>query len=101
MNTTGIVFLSLGGLFLLIPIIVALAIGNYKIMMFSLLSIFWFFLFFPVNYSAPENEDVKDGKAIYVEEINIGLNENGDTIYNYSTYHLEWLPEWKYGRKQN
>jgi large subunit ribosomal protein L10 len=40
-------------------------------------------------------------KAAYVEEVNIGLDTNGDTLYNYSTYRLEWLPEWKYGRKQN
>ena len=30
----------------------------------------------------------------YVRSVN-----NGDTLYNYSTYRLEWLPEWKYERK--
>ena len=61
----------------------------------------FFSVFFSVNYPNPTKDDVKDRKAIYIEEINVGLDINGDTLYNYSTYRLEWLPEWKYGRKQN
>ena len=100
MNTAGIIFLSLGILFLVIPAIISLVKQEATYMAFSALSIVWF-LFFPlVNFPKPTKKDVKDGKAIYVEEANIGLNVNGDTLYNYSTYRLEWLPEWKYGRKQ-
>lgn len=99
MNTGGIVFLSLGALFMLIPIIIALAKQEYHIIIFSLLSLIWFTLFPEVNYPEPTNNDVKNGKATYIEEVNVALDENGDTLYNYSTYRLEWLPEWKYGRK--
>ena len=101
MNIAGIVFLSLGVLFVLIPAIISIVKHNATYMLFSIMSIFWFTLFSVVNYPYPTNNDVKDGKAIYVEEVNVGLNANGDTLYNYSTYRLEWLPEWKYGRKQN
>ena len=99
MNTAGIVFLSLGILLILMPIVIALAIGEYQVMLLSLLSIVCFMLFPIVNYPDPTKNDVKEGKAIYVEEVNVALDANGDTLYNYSTYRLEWLPEWKYGRK--
>lgn len=100
MNTPGIIFLSLGILFLVIPAIISLVKKDAVYLAFSTLSIFWFMFFPLVNYPEPTNADVKDGKAIYVEEINVGLDINGDTLYNYSTYRLEWLPEWKYRRKQ-
>ena len=100
MNTAGIIFLSLGILFVLIPAIISLVKHEVIYIVFSVLSIIWFMLFPLVNYPEPSKEDVKDGKAIYVEEVNVGLDANGDTLYNYSTYRLEWLPEWKYGRKQ-
>lgn len=100
MNTAGIIFLSLGILFLVIPTIISLVKHEVIYMIFSIMSIIWFVLFPIVNYSKPTKDDVKDGKAIYVEEVNIGLDVNGDTLYNYSTYRLEWLPEWEYGRKQ-
>lgn len=59
------------------------------------------FMFFPmVNYPEPTKNDVKEGKTIYIEEVNVVLDMNGNTLYNYSIYRLDWLPEWKYGRKQ-
>lgn len=99
MNTIGIVFLSLGILFVLIPAIISLVKKDAVYLIISILSILWFMFFPIVNYPDPTKDDVKDGKAIYVEEVNVGLDINGDTLYNYSTYRLEWLPEWKYGRK--
>ena len=99
-NTEGIIFLSLGVLFILIPVIISLVKHDTVYMFYSIMSIVWFILFPLVNYPKPTKSYVKDGKAIYVEEVNVGLNINGDTLYNYSTYRLEWLPEWKYGRKQ-
>ena len=101
MNTLGIVFLSLGILCILIPVIIAIIKREVVYMFISIMFIFWFGLFPLVNYPEPYKDDVKNGKAIYVEEVNVGLDVNGDTLYNYSTYRLEWLPEWKYGRKQN
>ena len=101
MNTAGIIFLSLGILVFIIPIIIALSKKDLMYSIFSLLSIIFFFLFGILNWPEPIKSDVKEGKAVYVEEKNVGLNSNGDTLYNYSTYHIEWLPEWKYGRKQN
>ena len=100
MNTAGIVFLSLGILFVLIPVIISLVKHDTTYMFLSIISIVSFALFPIMNYPEPTKSDVKDGKAIYVEEVNVGLDANGDTLYNYSTYRLEWLPEWKYGRKQ-
>ena len=100
MNTAGIVFLSLGILCLVIPIIIAIIRRDEAYLLFCLLFIIWFELFLLSNYPEPTKSDVKDGKAIYVEEVNVGLDANGDTLYNYSTYRIEWLPEWKYGRKQ-
>lgn len=100
MNTAGIIFLSFGILFVLIPAIISLVKHEVIYMVFSIVSILWFTLFPIVNYPYPTKDDVKDGKAIYVEEVNVGLDVNGDTLYKYSTYRLEWLPEWKYGRKQ-
>jgi len=100
MNTAGIVFLSLGILFLVIPAIISFIKHDTVYLSLSIMSIVWFALFPAVNYPDPTKDDVKDGKAIYVEEVNVGLDVNGDTLYNYSTYRLEWLPEWKYGRKQ-
>ncbi len=100
MNTAGIVFLSLGILCILIPVIIAIIKREVVYMFISIMSIIWFMLFPLVNYPEPTKSDVKDGKAIYVEEVNAGLDPNGDTLYNYSTYRIEWLPEWKYGRKQ-
>ena len=83
MNTGGIVFLSLGALFMLIPIIIALVTQEYHIIMFSLLSLIWFTLFPEVNYPEPTNNDVKNGKATYIEEVNVALDENGDTLWRY------------------
>ena len=100
MNTAGIIFICLGILFLLIPALIAIIKHDELYLVFSLFCIIWFMLFPLVNYPDPTKEDVKNGKAIYVEEVNVGLDVNGDTLYNYSTYRLEWLPEWKYGRKQ-
>lgn len=99
MNTAGIVFLTLGILFIVIPGIVALAKRDVTPMFFSIMSLLWFMLFPLVNYPEPMLSDVRDGKAVYVEEKHISIDKNGDTIYNYTTYHLEWLPEWEYGRK--
>lgn len=99
MNIAGIVFLTLGILCIVIPGIIAIISREGYIMIVSTISIFWFMLFPIVNYPDPTTDDVKDGKAIYVEQKNIGIDSNGDTLYNYCTYHLEWLPEWKYGRK--
>lgn len=100
MNTAGIIFLSLGILFILVPSINAIISRKGYIMLVSIISIFCFMLFVIVNYPDPTVNDVKDGKAIYVEQKHVGVDSNGDTLYNYCTYHLEWLPEWKYGRKQ-
>lgn len=100
MNIAGIVFLLLGCLFILIPITIALATEEYHIMVLSLLSVICFMFFPIVNYPEPTKNDVKEDKAIYIEEVNVALDANGDTLYNYSTYRIEWLPEWKYGRKQ-
>ena len=101
MNIAGIVFLTLGILFILIPAIISIIKSEAFYMIFSTISILCFALFPLINYPYPTKKDVEDGKAAYVEEVNIGLDTNGDTLYNYSTYRLEWLPEWKYGRKQN
>lgn len=101
MNTAGIIFLSLGILLVLIPIIISLVKRDAVYMAISIMSIFFFVLFPLMNYPEPYKDDVKNGKAIYIEEKNVGLNASGDTLYNYSTYRIEWLPEWKYGRKQN
>ena len=75
MNTGGIVFLSLGALFMIIPIIIALAKQEYYIIIFSLLSLIWFTLFPEVNYPEPTKNDVKNGKATYIEEVNAALDE--------------------------
>lgn len=99
MNIAGIVFLTLGILFIVIPGIVALAKRDATPMFFSLYSLIWFFLFPLVNYPNPISSDVRDGKAVYIKEKHISIDQNGDTLYNYTTYHLEWLPEWEYGRK--
>lgn len=101
MNTIGIIFLSLTILAIIIPIICSIVERDGFILLFALFSLIFFFIFGLVNWPGPGQNDVKEGKAIYVEENNVGVNQNGDTIYNYSTYHIEWLPEWKYGRKQN
>lgn len=99
MNTAGLVFLILGILFIIIPGIIALVKRNGIFMVISLFSLVWFTLFILINYPDPMSSDVKDGKAVYVEEKHISIDQNGDTLYNYTTYRLEWLPEWKYGRK--
>ena len=100
MNTAGIVFLILGILFILVPSIISIVKREGVWLVFCIASTLWFMFFPIVNYPDPTKEDVKDGKAIYIEEQNVGLDVNGDTLYNYSTYRIEWLPEWKYGRKQ-
>ena len=100
MNTAGIIFLSLAILVIIIPVIYAIVERDWPILLCSLFSLIFFFIFGVVNWPDPGQNDVKEGKAIYIEENNVGVNQNGDTIYNYSTYHIEWLPEWKYGRKQ-
>ena len=56
-------------------------------------------MFAVVNWPDPKDDDVQEGKAIYVKEHHIGVDSNGDTIYNYDTYKLQWKPEWKYGRQ--
>lgn len=100
MNIAGIIFLSLGILTIIIPVIYTIVERDGFILLLALFSLIFFFMFGIVNWPDPGQNDVKEGKAIYVEENNIGVNQNGDTIYIYSTYHIEWLPEWKYGRKQ-
>ena len=101
MNTAGIVFLTLGILCIVIPGIIDIISRTGYIMFVSIMSIVWFALFPIVNYPEPLESDVRDDKAVYVEEKHVAIDQNGDTLYNYSTYKLEWLPEWKYGRKQN
>lgn len=101
MDAVGIIFLILGIVTIIIPVIVAIVEHQEDIALFSLFSIIFFLIFAVKTWPAPGKIDVKEGKAIYIEEKNIGLNSNGDTIYNYSTYRIEWLPEWEYGRKQN
>ena len=101
MNTTGIIFLSLGILVIIISIIAAIINRDSSNLLFSAFSLIFFFLFDIFNWPEPGTQDVKNGKAIYIENKNVGINQSGDTIYNYSTYNIEWLPEWKYGRKQN
>ena len=101
MNTAGIIFLSLGILTIIIPVICAIVGHDCFNLIYASLSFIFFLIFGMVNWPEPGQNDVKEGKAIYVEEKNVGVDQNGDTIYNYSTYRIEWLPEWKYGRKQN
>ena len=101
MNTAGIIFLSLGILVIIISVICTIVARDSSNLLFSAFSLIFFFLFDIFNWPEPGTQDVKNEKAIYVEEKNVGINQNGDTIYNYNTYHIEWLPEWKYGRKQN
>lgn len=101
MNTAGIVFLSLSILCLVIPGIISIIKHDIAYMFISIASIVCFAFFLISNYPYPTVSDLKDGKAIYIEEVTVGLNANGDTLYNYSTYSLEWLPEWEYGRKHN
>ena len=98
MNTAGIVFLSLGTLFMLIPIIIALATQEYHIIMFSLLSLIWFTLFPEVNYPEPTNNDVKNGKAVYIEEVNVVLDENGDTLKFMPTNTFVMFPDGELGK---
>lgn len=99
MNTTGIIFLSLGILVIIISIIAAIINRDSSNLFFSAFSLVFFFPFRILNWPEPNEQDVKNGKAIYIENKNIGINQSGDTIYNYNTYHIEWLPEWQYGRK--
>ena len=86
MNIAGIVFLTLGILFIVIPGIVALAKRDATPMFFSLYSLLWFFLFPLVNYPGPMKSDVRDGKAVYVEEKHI---TNG--IISQDTHYLRNL----------
>lgn len=100
MNAAGIIFLVLGIICIVVPAIITLKTDKGYFMSISIMSIVWFALFPVVNYPEPTNDDVREGKAIYIEEKNYGISATGDTLYEYRTYHLEWLPEWKYGRKQ-
>ena len=99
MNTAAIVFLILTISFILIPFIASLCTRESIWMAISLASFVWFMLFCFAQWPNPTDDDVREGKAIYVTEQNIGVNQNGDTIYNYNTYKLEWLPSWEFGRK--
>ena len=101
MNTAGIIFLSLGILVIIISVICTIVARDSSNLLFSVFSPIFFFIFGIFNWPNPNDQDVMNGKAIYIENKNIGINQSGDTIYNYSTYNIEWLPEWKYGRKQN
>lgn len=40
--------------------------------------------------SIPTNNDIKDGKAHYIEQNHIEV-VNGDTVNNYKTYQIEWI----------
>lgn len=40
--------------------------------------------------SIPTNEDVREGKAYYIEQNHIEV-VNGDTVNNYKTYKIEWI----------
>lgn len=40
--------------------------------------------------SIPTNNDVRDGKAHYVEQNHIEV-VNGDTVNNYKTYQIQWI----------
>ena len=42
-----------------------------------------------ILYSTPTNNDIKDGKAHYIEQNHIELF-NGDTINTYKTYQIVW-----------
>ena len=99
MNTFGVIFLILTILAIIIPTFIAIYKRNGIFMLFSLFSLFFLMFFGVTNWPNPTDSDVKNGKAIYIENHQVGLNEQGDTIYNYKTYKKEWLPEWKYGRK--
>lgn len=98
MNTNCLILLCLTIALFVILIITALIThqGEWAILcLFGLLTS----TLFSLNYWAePTNNDIRDGKAIIIEENHIGVSQEGDTTFNYRTYHIEWLPEWKYGR---
>lgn len=48
-----------------------------------------FILGLSVQYPIPNNDDVKEGTAHYIEQTHIEI-VNGDTINNYKTYKIEW-----------
>ena len=43
-----------------------------------------------IQYPIPNDEDVKNGKAYYVEQNHIEV-VNGDTVNNYKTYEIVWI----------
>ena len=98
MSTAGLVFLIITILSIVVPGIISIAKRDGTVMVFSLFALAPFLVFSLIHWPGPTNGDVRDGKAIYVTEEHVGVGQEGDTIYNYNTYHLEWLPEWKYGR---
>lgn len=100
MNIAGWIFLILSILLLVVPIIVCIVKNDWDYWSISLLCIVTMMCFGITNYPDPGMDDFRDKKAIYVEDKHIEISSEGDTLNVYSTYHKEWLPEWKWGRKQ-
>lgn len=79
---------------------IAIGIAVWCITVSSITKLYsWLLLLIPSIYCAiigiavidsiPTNNDIKDGKAHYVEQNHIEVL-NGDTIANYKTYQIEW-----------
>ncbi len=51
-------------------------------------------------YLTPKESDIENGTAIYQENHNIVINEQGDTIKNYKTYEIVWKENYPNGRKK-
>lgn len=55
-----------------------------------LVSIIFSLIGLAIQYPIPNDDDVKNGKAHYVEQNHIEV-VNGDTINTYKTYKIEWI----------
>ena len=84
---------------ILFPIAVGIAVWCITVSSTTKSSIYLLFLIFAwfcvmagviTLDSIPTNEDVREGKAHYIEQNHIEI-VNGDTINTYKTYQIQWI----------
>lgn len=88
------ILLSIAGTTLLWSIIAGSVTGNEFWFLGLIITILCSIVGIGMSFDVPTNNDVKEGKAHYIEQNHIEV-VNGDTVNNYKTYKIEWIENFK------
>lgn len=94
MSTGAIILFVLAIILIIIGITLAIYTKIPEYLFFVCFAIMFGMIGLAIQYPIPNDDDVKEGTAHYVEQNYIEVI-NGDTINNYKTYRIEWIKNTK------